>query len=80
MKEKILAKIIERAAPIWGVSPDELNQQTAFSDMNAKSTHYSQITTHLEDAFDIEVPFMQFRRCKTLGEAAEFVEELIEEQ
>ena len=38
------------------------------------------MTTFLEDEFDIEVPYMQFKRNKTIGEAAEFVTELLEEE
>lgn len=79
MKEKVLEKIIERASKIWGVEESALKEDTLFADMNPKSAHYSQITTYLEDAFDIEVPYMNFKRCKTLGEAAEYVVELIEE-
>lgn len=76
---EILEKIIRRAAPIWGVSEESLNQNTTFEEMKAKSAHISQITTYLEDAFDVEVPYMGFRRCKTLGEAAQFVADLLEE-
>lgn len=79
MKEQILAKIIERASMIWGQEPSSLNEETLFSDMKPKSTHYSQLTTYLEDAFDVEVPYMGFKRCKTLGEAADYVAELLEE-
>lgn len=79
MKEKVLKKIIDRASKIWNISPQELNAGTAFADMNAKSNHYSQLTTFLEDEFDVEVPYMNFKRCKTLGAAADFVTELLEE-
>lgn len=79
MKERVLEKIIERASRIWAVDSSKLNSDTAFASMNPKSTHYSQLTTYLEDEFDIEVPYMNFKRCKTLGDAAEYVAELIEE-
>lgn len=79
MKEKILEKIIERASKIWNVEPAALKDETVFADMNPKSTHYSQLTTYLEDEFDIEVPYMNFKRCKTLGEAADYVVELLED-
>lgn len=79
MRDEILNKIIERGAYIWGKDTSELNAETTFADMNAKSGHISQITTVLEDAFDIEVPYMGFKRCKTLGEAADFVADLLEE-
>lgn len=79
MREKVLNKIIERASRIWGVEPSELNENTAFTDMKAKSTHYSQITTFLEDEFDVEIPYISFKKCKTLGEAADYVVGLLEE-
>jgi acyl carrier protein len=79
MQDKVLAKIIERASSIWGVDSATLNSETAFVNMGAKSVHYSQMTTFLEDAFDIEVPYMNFKRCKTLGEAAQYVANLMEE-
>lgn len=79
MREKVLKKIIERASRIWGVEESELSDNTLFADMNAKSTHYSQITTYLEDEFDIEVPYMGFKRCKSLGEAADYIVDLLEE-
>ena len=78
-KNQVLEKIIQRASPIWGVSPEQLNAETTFASMNAKSAHISMITTALEDAFDVEVPYLKFRRCTTLGEAAEYVAGLDEE-
>ena len=41
--------------------------------------HYSQITTYLEDELEVEIPLMNFRRQKTFGEAADFVNELLED-
>jgi acyl carrier protein len=37
-----------------------------------------QIIAVLEDEYDVELPFMQFRRSKTLAEAAAFVAEACE--
>lgn len=73
MKEQVLEKIIERAAQIWNADPDTLNENTEFAQFNPKSAHYSQMTTFLEDAFDMEVPYMNFKRCRTFGEAADYV-------
>ena len=39
----------------------------------------SQMTNFLEDEFDVEVPYMEFRRKTTIGEAADFIVELVEE-
>ncbi len=79
MNDKILATIIERASEIWQVAAEGLSKDTEFASMNPKSAHYAQMTTYLEDAFDVEVPFMKFKRCETFGEAAEFVLDLVEE-
>lgn len=79
MREEVLAKIIEKGAKIWAVDPATLNEDTEFASLNPKSAHISQMTTFLEDEFDLEVPFMSFRRCKTFGEAADYVAELCEE-
>ena len=79
MKDQILAVIIKRAAEIFKKNPFELNADTSFADdLQAKSVNYSQITTALEDEFEVEIPFMDFKRKKTFGEAAEYVEQLVE--
>lgn len=79
MREEVLEKIIEKAAKIWAVDPASMNEDTEFASMNPKSAHYSQMTTFLEDEFDAEVPYMNFKRCKTFGEAADYVAELLDE-
>ncbi|RFZ79410.1 acyl carrier protein [Lacrimispora amygdalina] len=79
MREKVLNKIIERASSIWKTEPSAMSEETVFADMNPKSVHYSQMTTFLEDVFDIEVPYMNFKRCRTFGEAADYIVELLED-
>ena len=80
-KEKVVDLIIERGSRLWGKAASELSADTRFAeDVNAKSVHISQITTFLEDELDIEVPYMQFRRRKTIGEAAEYVCEFLDEE
>lgn len=80
-RDEVIAKIIERGAPLFGKKPEEMTEDLRFNeDLAAKSVHISQITTYLEDEFDIEVPYMQFRRKKTIGEAADFVCELLENE
>ncbi len=77
LKEQILEKIVQRAAEIFKKSPGELTGETRFvDDLKAKSVNYVQIITIIMDTFDVEIPFMEFRRKKTLGEAAEYVAQL----
>ena len=74
LRQDIMDKLVERAAPLFGKKPEELSAATRFAeDLNAKSTQITQITTFLEDEFDTEIPFMNFRRQPTFGEAVTFV-------
>ena len=74
IKQEIFEKLVERAAPLFGKTKEELTEATRFAeDCNAKSTHFSQITTYLEDEFDTEIPYMSFRRQKTIGDAVRYV-------
>jgi acyl carrier protein len=77
LKDQILEKMIQRAAELFKKSPSELSRDTKFvDDLKAKSVNYVQIITIVADTFDVEIPFMEFRRKKTLGEAAEYVAQL----
>ena len=77
VREEVLEKIIKRAAEVFKKDPSELSADTNFVvDLKAKSVNYVQVIAILEDAFDVQINFMEFRRKKTLGEAAEFVSQL----
>jgi acyl carrier protein len=77
LKDEILERIIQRAAEVFKKDPGELNVDTSFvEDLKAKSVNFVQIIAILEDAFDVQINFMEFRRKKTLGEAADFVAQL----
>lgn len=79
-REQIVQKIIERVCVLFNKSPEELSEDTNFGkDLGAKSANVSQMTTFLEDEFDVEVPFMEFRRKATIGEAADYILELVDE-
>ncbi len=80
LREEIFDKLVTRAAPLFGKAPEELTEDKRFvEDLNAKSVHYSQITTYLEDCFDVEIPYMNFRRKQTIGEAVDYVLQLCED-
>jgi acyl carrier protein len=77
LRDEILEKIIQRAAEVFKKDRGELSADTRFvEDLKAKSVNFVQIIAILEDAFDVQINFMEFRRKKTLGEAAEFVAQL----
>ncbi|WP_028263847.1 acyl carrier protein [Atopobium fossor] len=79
MNEEIFTKLANRCAYIWGVDVSEITPDTTFAEHNTKSAQISQMTTYLEDEFDCEVPYMQFKRNVTVGEAADFVADLLDE-
>jgi acyl carrier protein len=77
LRDEILDKIIQRTAEVFKKDTGELSADTRFiEDLKAKSVNFVQIIAILEDAFDVQINFMEFRRRKTLGEAAEFVTQL----
>ncbi|WP_099466631.1 acyl carrier protein [Konateibacter massiliensis] len=81
LRDSIKEKLIERGAPLFGKKPEEVTEDMRFvEDLNAKSVHYSQITTYLEDEFDVEIPYMNFRRKATIGEAVDYVLDLVENE
>jgi len=77
MRDEILDLIKKSCATVFGVDEAALSESTTFESLDAKSANIVQITTALEDEFDAEVPFMAFRRSKTLGEAADYMVDLL---
>lgn len=78
-REEILEAMIKRLAELLKTDEGGLGEDTEFADLGMKSVNYSQLTTYLEDECDVEIPYMDFKRKKTLGEAAEYIVSLIEE-
>ena len=79
MQEEILEKLIERAAEVFKKDAAEFSGDTHFkNDLKPKSVEIVQITTFLEDEYDVEIPYMEFRRKATFAEAAEYIEQLVE--
>ena len=79
LKDQILEKIIEAAATVFRKEPGELGAETRFvEDLGAKSANIVQIIVILMDAFDVEIPYLPFKRNKTFGDAAAHVAELCE--
>lgn len=79
MKDEVLEKLIERVAEVFGVEAAGLSGSTHFTDdLKAKSAQIVQVTTFLEDEFDVEIPYMEFKRKATFEEAAEYIEQLVE--
>lgn len=76
-RENVLKLIIERMNAMLG--DKGYTEDTVYADTGIKSTNYTSMITVLEDEFDVEIPFMQFRRKATIGESVDFVCELLDE-
>lgn len=76
-RNEILEAMVKRLSMLLGKDAATLNEATLFADLKMKSVNYSQLTTYLEDECDVEIPFMDFKRKTTLGEAADYIVELI---
>lgn len=79
INEEAMEALCKKAASLFGGQPSDYNENTRFAeDLNCKSVNYVQLSAVLEDVFDIEVPYMEFVKLKTFGEAAEYMREKIE--
>lgn len=80
IREEALAILVKKAATLFGKDPATLGENTRFEeDLAAKSVNYVQLSAALEDEFDVEVPYMEFKRKTTFGEAAAYIAELLGE-
>jgi acyl carrier protein len=74
MKDEVLAKIIEKCKTLVGDKP--MDAETTFEGLGAKSVDLVKMIAVLEDEFGVDINFMEFRRQKTFGQAAEYVARL----
>lgn len=78
-REEVLSALIARVAAVFGKPESELTENTRFKeDLGAKSTQITQVTVFMEEEIDAEVPYMQFIRRPTIGEAADYLFSLCE--
>lgn len=76
LREEAIELMQERLIVILGEGT--YNENTTFESLNMKSVNYSQLTTALEDEFDVEIPFMDFKRKATIKDAADYIVQLVE--
>jgi acyl carrier protein len=74
MKDEVLALIMQKCKSLVGDKP--MDAATRFEDLGAKSVDLVKMIAALEDEFGVDINFMEFRRRKTFGEAAEYVASL----
>jgi acyl carrier protein len=79
LREQVHSTMYETISTTMNRPIEELTDDTQLiADLGAKSVNFVRIISALEDEFDLEIPFMEFRRKKTIGEAISYVVQLLE--
>lgn len=74
IEEKIAEGVMKGIARIFEKDVSEVTRDTRFvEDLHAKSVNIVALIALLENEFGIEIPYMQARRRKTIGEAIDFI-------
>ncbi|MGI6230523.1 MAG: acyl carrier protein [Tractidigestivibacter sp.] len=76
VKDDAVKVLVDKAAELHGKDPATLGPDTEFvKDLGAKSVDYVLLSTALEDEFEVEVPYVAIRACKTFADAGQYVED-----
>lgn len=79
LREDVIQLMREKCAWLFHVDIETLGPDTRLEeDLRCKSVNYVQLSSYLEDAYDVEVPYMAFKRQKTFSEIADYMAELLE--
>jgi acyl carrier protein len=78
-KEQVRSTMYSAIVATMNKPVEELTDGTELiADLGAKSVNFVRIISALEDEFELEIPFMEFRRKKTIGEAIDYIVQLYE--
>ena len=79
VKEQVSSTMYAAISAAMNKPAEELSDDTQLiADLGAKSVNFVRIISSLEDEFDLEIPFMELRRKKTIGEAIDYIVQLYE--
>lgn len=77
-KNEYLDFVVETAKKVF--TREDITPGTRFKeDLNAKSLSIAQLMNAIEDEYDVDVAYMEFKRKATIKEAADYVIELVED-
>jgi acyl carrier protein len=78
-RERVADVMYAAVLEVTGKSREELTDDSEFiTDLDLKSVGFVGIIGALEEEFDLEIMFMEFRRRKSIGRAIDYVVELQE--
>jgi len=79
IRDQVSAAMYAAVSATMNKPLEELSDSTELiADLGAKSVNLVRIIGALEDEFELEIPFMEFRRKKSIGEAIDYVAKLYE--
>ena len=74
IREEVIEALCKKAAVLFGLDAASLGADTRFlEDLNAKSVDMVKFSALLEDIYEVEVPFMDFVKNLTFGDAAAYI-------
>ncbi|MBE6008911.1 MAG: acyl carrier protein [Lachnospiraceae bacterium] len=76
MDSSVIIRII---AEQLGIDEKSINENTSFADLGADSLDLFQIISALEEEFDIEFEGDDAEEIKTVGEAIDYIREIVEQ-
>ena len=80
IRDEVIEILAKKAAALFGIDASTLDENTRFiEDLNCKSANIVQFTAVLEDEYDVEVPYMEFKKLATFGEAGDYIGEMFGE-
>lgn len=80
VRDEVIDKMKGLLATILGADPTKITEETTFeADLGAKSTNITTMLTQLEDDYDVEIPFLQVKRAKTVGATADLIASKLDE-
>ena len=78
-KDQVRSTMCSAISATMNKPVEELTDGTELiADLGAKSVNFVRIIAALEEEFELEIPFMEFRRKKTIGEAIHYIVQLSE--
>lgn len=77
-KKEVVQLLIDTCTMLLGTDPATLSADTRLEeDLHCTSVHLVQMSSALENEYEVEVPFMAIKRCKTFAEVADFVDQAL---
>lgn len=76
-RDEVFTMLTGKLAELLAADASTLHEDTEFSALSMSSRLFVQLLTYLEEETDADLPFMKFKRCKTLGAACDFIMEQI---